>query len=113
MCASLGADGTLTITPATLGSVDGVYWISEMGYESAVEVSWNDARDEVKSIEPYAFESAPNIQMLYVRSSKLKKRSKVASCLAYSNVSWVWVSGMSSTNVRKVVNAFNSWAWVG
>ena len=67
----------------------------------------------VKSIEPYAFESAPNIQTLYVRSSKLKKRSKVASSLAYSNVSWVWVSGMSSSNVRKVVNAFNSWAWAG
>ena len=34
------------------------------------------------------------------------------SSLANSNVSWVWVSGMSSSNVRKVVDAFNSWAWV-
>ena len=67
----------------------------------------------VKAIEPYAFESAPNIQTLYVKSPKLKKYSKVALSLANSNVSWVWVSGMSSSNVRKVVNAFNSWAWMG
>ena len=67
----------------------------------------------VKAIAPYAFEGAPNIQTLYVKSPKLKKYSKVASSLAYSNVSWVWVSGMSSSNVRKVVNAFNSWAWMG
>ena len=67
----------------------------------------------VKAIAPYAFESAPNIQTLYVRSPKLKKYSKVHSSLANSNVSWVWVSGMSSSNVRKVVDAFNSWAWMG
>ena len=66
----------------------------------------------VKSIAPYAFTGAPNITTMAVKSSKLKKYSRMYSCLAGSNVGRVWVSGMSVSNVRKVVAAFNSWAWM-
>ena len=59
--------------------------------------------------------SLQHLDLTVFKSTRCEKMNTMfANCssLANSNVSWVWVSGMSSSNVRKVVDAFNSWAWV-
>ena len=65
----------------------------------------------VRAISPYAFYYAPNVRTVTVKSAKLRTWAAMHSCMAGSNVSRVWVSGMSGAKTSKVVAAFNAWAW--
>lgn len=65
---------------------------------------------KVRNIKPYAFKRT-RVKRLTVKSPHLKTAASVYSCLAQSNVFNICITGMPMKTCRKVLRAFNSYAW--